>query len=73
MYRCGTRGMAHLGIPDGEARVICDSCGEIKLCKTRFGLSPEWWMKGKGPPGWIVEKIEDGVNRHFCPRCGEGV
>lgn len=68
-YRAGTRGLAALGIPDSEPRVICDGCGVVLHARTRSGGPPAWLLNGTAPKGWAGGRNEDGTRWDRCPRC----
>jgi len=68
-YRCSTIGMAHLGIPDGDCRIICDVCGTTKSARTRSGGPPSWLLKGRTAPGWVRGSNGDGTRWDKCQNC----
>lgn len=68
-YRAGTRGMAALGIPDADARVTCDDCGEVLPVGPFRRGPPLWLLDGRAPPKWRGGRRPDGTRWDRCPRC----
>lgn len=69
-YRCGTRGLSHLGIADGDARIICDVCGATLSAETRVGGPQRWLLDGKAPKGWQCKRDSETHTRYdVCPQC----
>ena len=69
-YHCATSGLGHLGIPNGDARLICDGCGLVRGVQKPSGMPYAWLLNRKAAPGWAAEFTED--NRmDWCPRCRE--
>lgn len=70
-YYAATRGLAHIGIPDDDARIVCDSCGMRRAALTpRSKGPPKWLLDGKSPPGWTGRAAtSETVRADFCPRC----
>lgn len=69
-YHAATRGLAHIGIPDDDSRIVCDSCGMRRAVLTpRSKGPPAWLLNGKSPPGWRGVTQKEGTRRDVCPRC----
>lgn len=67
-YHCGTQGLTGLGIPDGEPRITCDTCGVIKRLPSDR-VPPAWFMNGKAAPGWSLSRTANGGRIDTCPEC----
>ena len=46
-------------------RITCDGCGAVR---TIDDLPPAWFLAGKGPPGWRLERNGD-ERRDYCGAC----
>lgn len=70
-YRCGIApSMAALGFTPGPPRVICDGCGAVHGVEKRNGMAYAWFLDGKAPPGWLIERDDD-ERRDYCRECRE--
>lgn len=67
--RSGSHGLAHLGIPDDDPRLICDWCGMALYARAGAGGPPRWLLSGKPPKGWRGGLREDGTRLDMCPGC----
>lgn len=74
-YRCGIGNrMSELGYIPGPPHIICDGCGAVKVAETKRGDAPQWLLKRKAPPGWVMKRYEDEVEgivlrADYCPVC----
>ena len=70
-YRAGIRGLAHLGLPDGDPHIFCDRCG-VRRSMTRptTGSPYAWFFDGKAAPGWqcIYDKATH-TRTDYCQNC----
>jgi hypothetical protein len=65
-YYAGTHGLAALGIPNDDPRIVCDECAMVYRLRTDRA-PPSWFLDRKAPPGW---KRSRGLPRlDWCPRC----
>lgn len=74
-YRAGIgdRLAAAAGMEAGPPHIVCDGCGARKNAVTKTGYMPQWLLKHKAPPGWLMRRSEDAsgnVRREdYCPMC----
>lgn len=67
-YHAGTRGLAHIGIPDGDPRITCDAPGCDATWHIPLGRPPPtWFLDGKRKPGWAGGRRADGTRWDRCP------
>lgn len=74
-YRCGTRGMGSLEVPERDPAVWCDGaqCGKFIRVEKSWLKPYAWWANGKPPPKWTrrSEPQSDGRTKEvdLCPSC----
>lgn len=75
-YRAGIgdRLAAAAGMEAGPPHIVCDGCGARKNAVTKTGDIPQWLLKRKAPPGWLMRRSEDAetgmIQREdYCPMC----
>ena len=68
-YRCGIYEplASVMGVEPGPPRITCDGCG-IKHVLRENKLPPKWFLDGKAPPGWRMDKQRE-VRRDYCRTC----
>lgn len=72
-YFAATRGLERIGIPDDDARIVCDGCGHVRyVMSPRTKGPPNWLLEGKSPPGWAGGTVEEGTRWDRCPECRKG-
>lgn len=67
-YIAGTHGLSGLGIPDDDPRITCDTCGLIYRVLAGSHAPPKWFLDGKAPAGWRIDR-ETGHRLDYCPCC----
>jgi len=56
-----------LRMQPGEPCIVCDACGMVRRVAKANGMAPAWFLDGKAPPGWLLERDEQRTD--LCPTC----
>ena len=75
-YHMGIQGFSRpdwrypVAIPDSKPHILCDSCGVQVNLPTGPGRPPAWFLDGRAPPGWKMDRNgEERLDK--CPKCRE--
>jgi hypothetical protein len=65
-YRAKTRGLANIGVPDGDNRIVCDGCGKERSALKPHGFRYAWLINIHKVPGWFKIIKHEFTRSDYC-------